>query len=315
VDGYLAGISLPDGIPVKEGSVTGVCALKRKVINVSDVTKTSDYLMVSKATRSEIAIPLIAGGELMGVLDLESDQVGAFSEKDALVLNSIASQTAIVVKNAGLYQQLQQKHEELEQSFVHFMQSLGNTIEAKDPYTEGHVRRASDYAVAVAKRLGLSEQEIKNIVYGAALHDLGKLAVPDSILKKPGKLTDTEWEIMRTHPQKGVDIIEGVKFLEGVKPIILHHQERFDGRTDGEFPGYPKGLKWDEIPIGARIIAVVDAFDAITTTRPYRAGLSDEEGFRRLREAAGSQFDPKIVEIFIELLQEERGKKKGKSKN
>jgi putative two-component system response regulator len=119
---------------------------------------------------------------------------------------------------------------------------------------------------------------------------------------------------MRTHPQKGVDIIEGVKFLEGVKPIILHHQERFDGSTEGEFPGYPAGLKWDQIPIGARIIAVVDAYDAITTTRPYRRGLPEDEAFRRLREASGSQFDPKIVEIFIGLLQEERGKKKkGKS--
>ena len=312
VDGYLSKLELPQGIPVAEGSITGVCALRRKVINVPDVSKSTDYLMVSKNTRSEIAIPLIAGGELMGVLDLESDQLEAFGEKDAQVLNSIASQTAIVVKNAGLYHQLQQKHEELEQSFVHFMQSLGNTIEAKDPYTEGHVRRASDYAVAVAKKLNLPEQEIKNIVYGAALHDLGKLAVPDSILKKPGKLTEEEWEIMRTHPQKGVDIIEGVKFLEAVKPIILHHQERYDGATEGEFPGYPKGLKWDEIPIGARIIAVVDAFDAITTTRPYRRGLSEEEAYRRLRDAAGSQFDPNIVEIFIGILHEERGKKKKK---
>ena len=312
--GYLSDLQIPNGIPVGDGSITGLCASQRKVINVPDVSKFANYMLVSKNTQSEIAIPLIAGGEFMGVLDLESDRLAAFGEKDIMVLNSIASQTAIVVKNAGLYRQLQQKHEELEQSFVHFMQSLGNTIEAKDPYTEGHVKRASDYAVAVAKRLDLSEQEIKNIVYGAALHDLGKLAVPDSILKKPGKLTQDEWDIMRTHPQKGVDIIEGVKFLEGVKPIILHHQERFDGSTEGEFPGYPAGLKWDQIPIGARIIAVVDAYDAITTTRPYRRGLPEDEAFRRLREASGSQFDPKIVEIFIGLLQEERGKKKkGKS--
>jgi response regulator RpfG family c-di-GMP phosphodiesterase len=312
VDGYLSRLKLPEGIPVGEGSITGMCALQRKVFNVPDVTKFPHYLKVSKDTVSEIAIPLIAGGELMGVLDLESDQPSKFSEKDVLVLNSIASQTAVVIKNAGLYRQLQQKHEELEQSFVHFMQSLGNTIEANNPYTEGHVKRASDYAVAVARRLNLPEQEIKNIVYGAALHDLGKLAVPDSILKKPGKLTEEEWAIMRTHPQKGVDIIEGVKFLEGVKPIILHHQERYDGSTKGEFPGYPTGLKWDQIPIGARIIAVVDAYDAITTTRPYRRGLPEEVAFRRLREASGSQFDPKIVEIFIEILQEE--KKKSRSK-
>jgi response regulator RpfG family c-di-GMP phosphodiesterase len=303
--GYLSSGIQVDVVAVGEGSVTGMAALRREVINVPDVSAYPHYLKVAEATRSEIAIPMILGDELLGVFDLESSKLEAFSEKDQNLLSTIARQTAVVIKNTNLYQQLALTNKELEESFVAFMQSLGATIEAKDPYTEGHVRRASNYAVSIARALNLPETEVKNILYGAALHDLGKLAVPDSILKKPRQLTEKEWEIMRTHPQRGVEIIEGVKFLEGVKPIILHHQERYDGLTDGKYPAYPAGIKGEAIPIGARIIAVVDAYDAITTTRPYRRGLSKEEAFRRLREGSGTQFDPTIVELFIKQIESE----------
>jgi response regulator RpfG family c-di-GMP phosphodiesterase len=301
--GYMSTINIPDTYPVGEGSITGLAALRREIINVPDVNAFPHYLRVVEATRSEIAFPLILGDEFLGIFDLESSEPDAFSEKDQQLLSTIASQTAVVIKNTNLYQQLTLKNQELEDSFLAFMQSLGATIEAKDPYTLGHVRRASIYAIGIARELNLPEDEIKNILYGAALHDLGKLAIPDSILKKPGPLTSEEWEIMRTHPQKGVDIVEGVKFLKGVKPIILHHQERYDGLMHGEYPAYPSGLKGEEIPIGARIIAVVDAYDAITTTRPYRKRLSKKEAFRRLREGSGTQFDPLIVELFIKQIE------------
>lgn len=303
--GYLSSGVVPDTIAVGEGSITGMAVLQREIINVPDVSAYPHYLKVAEETRSEIAIPMILGDELLGVFDLESSELEAFSEKDQTLLSTIARQTAVVIKNTNLYQQLALTNRELEESFVAFMQSLGATIEAKDPYTEGHVRRASNYAVSIARALNLPEDEVKNILYGAALHDLGKLAIPDSILKKPGRLTQKEWEIMRTHPQRGVEIIEGVKFLEGVKSIILHHQERYDGLTEGKFPGYPAGIKGEQIPIGARIIAVVDAYDAITTTRPYRRGLSKEEAFRRLREGSGTQFDSVIVELFIKQIESE----------
>ncbi|MHB9144940.1 MAG: diguanylate cyclase [Symbiobacteriia bacterium] len=184
--------------------------------------------------------------------------------------------------------------------------SLAKIEEMKDAYTRGHSERLRDYAVEVGKELGLPPAELQNLSYGAMLHDIGKVAMPSHILHKPDGLTEEEQRIMRMHPILGEAMIADVELLQGARPIIRHHQERYDGITTGDRPGYPEGLAGEEIPLGARIIAVVDAYDAMTTDRPYRKGVSQEEALDELRRHAGSQFDSNVVRTFEQLLRHGR---------
>jgi putative nucleotidyltransferase with HDIG domain len=190
----------------------------------------------------------------------------------------------------------------LRKDLLRVVQALTGAIEAKDGYTESHLRRVSRYAIDVGDRLGLPELEIEKLRYASLLHDVGKIGVPDQLLGKPGPLSENEAEVMRRHPEIGARILRNIDVLRDVAPVILHHQERFDGAQEGEFPGYPGGLRGDEIPLGARIIAVVDAFDAMTTDRPYRRALAVDEAVAELRREAGKQFDPAVVETFLSVL-------------
>lgn len=176
------------------------------------------------------------------------------------------------------------------------VEALASAIDAKDQTTHGHVRRVQIYAEGLARLYSLSDDEIEALKIGALLHDVGKLAVPDHILNKPGKLTAAEFEKMKIHPIVGAQILERVGFPYPVVPVVRHHHERWDGS------GYPDGLKGDDIPISARILSVVDCFDAVHEDRQYRKGLTREQAIELLRRAAGSQFDPKVVEIFLEHL-------------
>ncbi|MFQ5780644.1 MAG: HD-GYP domain-containing protein, partial [Nitrospiria bacterium] len=175
---------------------------------------------------------------------------------------------------------------------------LAQAIEAKDLNTSGHCDRMVEYALAVADRLGLSQEEKRHLGYGAALHDIGKIGIHESILNKPGKLTEEEYEAMKAHPGIGAEIIKDIEFLSDVVPLIYSHQERYDGT------GYPEGLAGEEIPVGARIIAVLDTFDAMTSNRPYRKALPIEAVFSELRRCRGTQFDPNIVDAFIAIIKE-----------
>jgi HD-GYP domain-containing protein (c-di-GMP phosphodiesterase class II) len=156
-----------------------------------------------------------------------------------------------------------------------------------------------EYAVLIARKMGFGGRELSAIRMGAMLHDSGKIGIPDSILRKPGKLTDAEWEIMETHPLKGYEAFKGIGFLDTALPIIRHHHERYDGT------GYPDGLAGEEIPIGARIFAVADTFDAMTSDRPYRKAMSTEESVQEIIACSGSQFDPKVVGAFLLIPAEE----------
>jgi HD-GYP domain-containing protein (c-di-GMP phosphodiesterase class II) len=160
------------------------------------------------------------------------------------------------------------------------------------------------YAQEVGRRLGLGEHELELLQIASALHDIGKIAVPEAILNKPGCLAPDEREVVERHPETGARILENVEGLEAAAPLVRHHQERFDGRRDGEFPGYPQGIAGETIPLGARIIAVVDAFDAMTTDRAYRRACSAGAAARVLRAERGRQFDPRVVDLFLELLTE-----------
>lgn len=181
------------------------------------------------------------------------------------------------------------------QNYLGTMESLAQAVEARDPYTSGHSHRIEDLTTAIARQLKLSEEQAVRLERAGELHDIGKIGIPESILGKPGTLTPAEWQIMKKHPVIGAEIIGQIPFLKDVAPIVRHHHERYDGR------GYPDGLKEEAIPLEARGLAVLDAFDAMISDRPYRQALPVGEALRRLLEASGTQFDPSIVEAFVAL--------------
>ncbi|HEX7185180.1 MAG TPA: HD-GYP domain-containing protein [Thermoanaerobaculia bacterium] len=207
-------------------------------------------------------------------------------------------------RNRRLLDRVRAQQAQLERDFERTVASLAAAIEAKDPTTEGHVQRVAQLSVLVGRKMGLDERRLRILRYGAMLHDVGKIGVPEEVLNKPGGLTPEEKEQMEQHVDIGLRIIRDVEALRDVDPLIRYHQERWDGARDGvRYPGY-FGLSGEEIPEGARILSVVDAFDAITHDRPYRRGMPVETAVEELRREAGRQFDPRIVEALIEVVRE-----------
>jgi putative nucleotidyltransferase with HDIG domain len=208
----------------------------------------------------------------------------------------------LIRKNKKLEQQaklLEGLLRDLRESYEATLDAMVSAIESRDFETKHHCRRVQAYAVMLAQRLGVSPEQLVDISYGALLHDVGKIGVQDSILLKPGKLTDAEWEEMRKHPIEGYEIIGRVKFLRGAADIVLHHHERWDGG------GYPSGIAGEEIPLGARIFSIIDTFDAMTSKRPYKEALSKATARAEILRCAGTQFDPKIVQEFLRISDEE----------
>lgn len=182
------------------------------------------------------------------------------------------------------------------QKLVGIVKSVITTLELKDPYTRGHSERVAEYALSLAKATGaFNEEELQYFYYACLLHDIGKINIPDAILSKPGKLTDEEFEHIKSHPVVGAKAVEGVQGIENYIDVILHHHERWDGK------GYPEGLTGENIPFAARITAIADAFDAMTSTRSYRSAMPLEEAYRRVIENQGTQFDPNLVELFKQV--------------
>src|SRR5262249_45554790 len=187
----------------------------------------------------------------------------------------------------------------LRSSYQTTLETLATALDTRDTETLGHSLRVASYTVAVARRMGVVEPELTDIYRGALLHDVGKIGVPDAILRKPGKLTPEEWVEMRRHPEIGYRILQGINFLEVPREIVLSHQEMYDGS------GYPRGLKGKEIPLGARIFSVVDTLDAMTSDRPYRKALPFESARAEIRRYSRTQFDPEVVDVFLGIPDEE----------
>jgi len=241
---------------------------------------------------AEIAIPLGFREQIVGVLYLGSKEpLYNFGTEEMDFLSSLADVISMAIFNGMLYQQM-------EESYLSTVTALTNAIEAKDPYTRGHTERVMGYAMRIADRLGLSSQEKDHLRFVAALHDIGKIGISREILDKPGTLGNEEWDEVKRHPNKGMDILRPIRFLNPIIPHILHHHERYEGS------GYPEGLKGEQIPFYARILAVLDAFDAMTSDRPYRNALSIESAKEELKKESGKQFDPRIVEVFLKILEE-----------
>jgi HD-GYP domain-containing protein (c-di-GMP phosphodiesterase class II) len=215
-----------------------------------------------------------------------------FRRGELRLLISMAEQLAVLINNTDLYQDLQH-------FIIKMVKSLVFAIEAKDVYTRGHSERVSKYSILIGGRLDLDDKERNDLKWASILHDIGKIGIPESILNKPGSLTDAEYEVIKNHPGKGGEILKPVDQLADSMPGIIHHHERYDGR------GYPQGLKGEEIPLTARIIAVADTFDAINSHRAYRRAKSPEKALAVIEEVAGSQLDPRIVDVFKKVYKED----------
>ena len=215
-----------------------------------------------------------------------------FGERELRLLGGLAHQAKLAIANASSY-------EGLERTFVSTVEALANALEANDEYTSAHARWISDLSLRVGEELGLDERTLKQLELGALLHDIGKIGIPNDILSKAGRLTAAERRIVETHPELGERIIAPIDRLQSVCPIVRHCHERWDGA------GYPDGLSGEDIPLESRIIFVCDAYHAMTTDRPYRQSLSHAEAIRRLEEGSGTQFDPRVVEAALRVLEQE----------
>jgi len=243
--------------------------------------------------RSLLSVPLSLKDRVIGVLNLYTDEPHRFTPHEVNLFTSLASQAAIAIENARLFASL-------EEIYIEVITALASAIDARDAYTHGHSQRVTEYAVALAEEMGLSTAEIDVVRNASILHDVGKIGIKERILKKPGRLTEEERREMEYHPFIGTRILQSVKLLEPVMPLVYHHHEWYDGS------GYPDGLRGEAIPLGARIISVADAFESMTSDRPYRKALPLEEAIAELRRGSGKQFDPQVVQAFIRLV--EKGK-------
>jgi putative nucleotidyltransferase with HDIG domain len=259
--------------------------------NISPIKGRKKYEKVNS-----ICVPLKTRKGVIGVVNLNRKQnANPFTQDNLKLLFTMANDAAFAIENAILYQNL---HE----SYLSIIRALVSALELKDSYTRGHSETVTRYAVALAKRLKLSPEEIESIEVAAVLHDVGKIGVQKTILHKPGKLNGEEWEEIKRHPEFSYKILKEVNFPWNVKPIIYAHHERYDGK------GYPAGLKGRKIPLGARILAVADTFAAMTSDRAYRKGLSKEVAIKELKRVAGTQLDPELVKVFVEMLMSGKGK-------
>lgn len=278
-------------LKIGEG-IAGWVAQHGEPLIVEDVQK--DPRFAKKAdkkssfvTRNMICVPVRIKDKTIGVLQAINKEEGAFAQEHLELFQMLANQVGIAIENARLM-------EDLRQTFYETAEALAEAIEKRDPYTGGHTKRVLTYSMAAAGYMGLSPEEMEQLKLSAILHDIGKIGVEDRVLRKQASLNDEEFGLMKTHPRMGAEIMQHVEKLKYVIPGMKYHHERFDGK------GYPEGLKDVEIPLIARIISVADTFDAMTSDRPYRKGLSDEAAISELMKFSAIQFDPDVVKAFIE---------------
>jgi HD-GYP domain-containing protein (c-di-GMP phosphodiesterase class II) len=289
--------SLVESIKLKSGvGIAGRAFEKGEIIFVTNPERNPDYdrfMGYDEQSEPFVAIPLKIKGNSIGVLNIHLPKTkNNFTDLELKFLSILADEMSIMAENIGLYQSI-------EKFYLELVQTLARIIDAKDSYTGDHAVRARERAVRLAKKLNVPEQIIKNIEYAALLHDMGKIGIDEKIITKPGKLTDDEYSQMKKHPEIAYQILSPIEFLSPVAKIILYHHEWFNGM------GYPDGIKGDEIPLGSRIVSVIDAWDAMTSDRPYRKALKREDAIEELKKGSGKQFDPKVVDAFFKLLEEE----------
>lgn len=284
----------PTAIPLGKG-IIGEVLNTRKPLRIIDIEQAPRYIGDNPNIRSELCIPLVTQNCAIGVINAESIQIDGFSECDEKFLATIARQLVAEIEREQLFFHLQQSNSELNQAYDTTLLGWVKVLEIRDNKTKEHSKRVAKLAVKIARATGIAEEEIIHIYRGAILHDIGKMGIPDGILHKKGNLTNEEWNIMRTHPIIARDLLENIPFLQPALDIPYLHHEKWDGT------GYPLGLKGKQIPLAARIFAVVDVWDSLLSDRPYRCRWSEDMAREYIIERSGKHFDPEVVEIFIQI--------------
>ncbi len=248
----------------------------------------SKIKVIRRRIKQLLIIPIIIEDKVTGVINLENTSLNP----DTIdLLMSFSEGAAVAINNARLYQKIQD-------SYFEITKALAQAIEAKDPYTHGHSARVVEYTELIAQKLNLPEEEKELLKYAAMLHDIGKIGVRGIVLNNPNDLTGEEYNEVKKHPLVGEGIIQPIELLQSIRPLIRHHREWYYGK------GYPDGLSGGVIPLGARILTVADAYDAMISDRPYRKALNKETAIRELKRGSGTQFESKLVEVFLEILKQ-----------
>jgi PAS domain S-box-containing protein len=278
--------------------LAGKAALERRIVSLGDLPYgandfTRKKLLTDEKFVSYFGVPLIARGEVKGVLEVFHRAPLKPDMEWLNFLDNLSWQTAIAVDNALLVQGMQRSNTNLILAYEATIEGWSHALDLRDKETEGHTQRVTDMTLKLARVLKIEEEQIPHIRRGALLHDIGKMGVPDYILLKPGPLTDEEWNIMRMHPQFAYDLLSPIAYLKEALDIPYCHHEKWDGT------GYPRGLSGTRIPFAARIFAIVDVWDAITSDRPYRPKWTKQKAIKYIRGQSGKQFEPAIVDIFL----------------
>lgn len=296
-----AQINMPDELlhvryPLDAHSAPGYTMMQRKVITTPDVNQETRYSIPPAIRKlgiaSNLSAPMLIDGRTIGAITVVTTKPHEFNSAEIGMMQAIANHTAVALERIKLVSDRSEMYDRT-------LSALVAALDARDRETEGHSKRVVAYTLALAEKMNVPPDQRQEIARGAMLHDIGKIGVPDSILHKTGSLGEGEWAIVRKHPEWGKQILEGIRFLEGPAQLVLAHHERWDGS------GYPLGLKGEQIPLGARIFAVVDAFDAMTSYRPYRNPESYQKARAEIREGRGTQFDPTVVDAFLKVTKEE----------
>ncbi len=299
--GYVLGLSPAvvdpeEQIPLKPGGVSHWVIHHQRPLLLPRVADFPEFARESRLgfiRESVICAPLFVDEEVIGTITVANrTDGGEFDASDLEFLSTVASQASVALKNARLY-------EERQRNYLHTVQALVSAVEARDRYTRGHSERVTRLSLSIAARLALSTDPLRDLEHAGILHDIGKIGIEDALLRKPGRLTPMEMARIQEHPEIGMRILEPVPFLERVRAIVGQHHERYDGR------GYPRGLAGEEILLEARILAVADSFDAMTSDRPYRPALTVADALAEVERNAGSQFDPDVARAFLDQVQTE----------
>jgi putative nucleotidyltransferase with HDIG domain len=281
----------------------GKAALERRTICISNLAEAENGLRRAPLLADEgfvayFGVPLVAKGKVKGVLEIFHRAPLQPDQEWLGILETLAGQAAIAIDNAELFQDLQRSNVDLMLAYDTTLEGWSRALDLRDKETEGHTQRVANVTERLAWTMGLNEAELIHIRRGALLHDIGKMGVPDEILLKPGPLTDEEWVVMKRHPALAYEMLSPIHYLRPAIDIPYCHHEKWDGT------GYPRGLKGEQIPLAARLFAVVDVWDALRSDRPYREAWPEEKVLEHIRTQAGTHFDPKVVELFLKVMSE-----------
>jgi HD-GYP domain-containing protein (c-di-GMP phosphodiesterase class II) len=300
---YVKGIGFHEHTSIQshlglEQSYAGLAVRESRLVYIENLRRSPLKLMTACSFKKEafqayLGIPLIARGEVKGVLEIYQRQPLKMTPDWYNLLEMITNQFAIAIDNSLLLESLDRRNTEITSAYNATIEGLSRALELRDRETEGHTRRVAELTLRLADKINISREQRIHMERGALLHDVGKMGIPDDILRKPGKLTAQEWEIMKHHPLYAYNILSQIDYLKPALDIPLYHHEHWDGS------GYPYGLSGERIPLAARIFAVVDVYDALTSDRPYRAAWSKEQALEYMKSQSGQYFDPLILQTFL----------------